>query len=206
MGKNLLHLRKERRVQRVAPPISGAQWPLGPIQTPRVGKPDAATSTHPATTQSDWGGRQRGIPIQMATDRREPRPGLLQFSGMQIPETSQRLPHEGQTLRQVQRSPGARWTRLPLSVRRASRPNLPQHSPWIQSRDYTSHLRRQMERRSSLNRGRPPRRAECYRGEDQSVSECRGVSRGALVTDIVPDGVALSVSSGVCGDSWSASV
>ena len=27
--------------------------------------------------------------------------------------------------------------------------------------------------------------------------ECRGVSRGALVTDIVPDRVALSVSSGI---------
>ena len=26
---------------------------------------------------------------------------------------------------------------------------------------------------------------------------CRGVSRGALVTDIVPDGVALSVSNGI---------
>ena len=100
LGKNLLQLRKERRVQRVAQPISGAQWPTGPIQTPGVGKPDAATSTHPATTQSDWGGRQRGIPIQMATERREPRPGLLQFSGMQIPTTSHRLPLKGHTLRQ----------------------------------------------------------------------------------------------------------
>ena len=103
----------------------------------------------------------------MATDSREARPGNPQFSRMQISRMSQRPPRKGHTLRQVQRFPGARWTRLPLSVRRASRPNLPQHSPWIQPWDYISHLRRQMERKPNLHRERPPRRVECNRGRDQ---------------------------------------
>ena len=94
-------LRKEGRVQRAARPISGAPWPIGRNQTLGVGRPDAATPTHPVTRQSDWTRNQSGSPIQFTRQSREPRPGFLQFSGMQIPPTSQRQHHEVQTLRQA---------------------------------------------------------------------------------------------------------
>ena len=64
-------------------------------------EPDAATPIHPATKQSDWLRDQSGSPIQNTRQSREARPGNLQFSGMQIPETSQRLPLKGHTLRQL---------------------------------------------------------------------------------------------------------
>ena len=78
------------------------------------GLPRLAPGTHGAPVP-----RRAGFvvtPIQLATQRREPRPGFPQFSGMQIPPTSQRQHHEVQTLRQAS---SARAERLFSAASRA---------------------------------------------------------------------------------------